>query len=111
MNLNQQLHAHPPQPHSGEDILEGDTPGAAPDPHSSRSSSPDVLSGLSDLNLDVGDEQSQSKTGSDQSASHSADVPDCGCQQLNHDEQAGDERDRGIDQDEGIDQDVEVDRS
>ena len=66
----------------------------------------------------MGDKQSQFKTGSDQSASHSADVPDCGCQELDHNEQVEDKMDRGInpsqdeniDQDEGIDQDVEVDR-
>jgi hypothetical protein len=58
MNLDQQLHAHQPQPRSGEDLLEGDTSGAAPDSHLARSSSPDILSGSSDLNLDAGDEQS-----------------------------------------------------
>ena len=113
MNLDQQLHAHQPQPCSGKDILEGGTSGTAPNPHLARSSSPDLLNGPSDLNLDMDD---QSKIGSNQVSASHADVPDPGCQELNWNEPTGEEGDRdinhneGIDWDEGIDQEEEVDR-
>jgi hypothetical protein len=83
-------HRHQPQSCSGEETLEGDTLGTAPD---------FLLANLNfdDLNLDVDDEQSQSEVGTNQ-------VPDPGCQELdrNEPEEGDGNGDVGIGQDKGV---------